>query len=41
MQMARTMVKQVGGQIRLAGSRSGAVVEIFAPVAVRSRQKTP
>jgi two-component sensor histidine kinase/integral membrane sensor domain MASE1 len=41
MRMARTMVKQAGGQIRLAGSQSGAIVEIFAPVAVRSRQKTP
>jgi two-component sensor histidine kinase/integral membrane sensor domain MASE1 len=33
MRMARTMVNQAGGQIRLAGSQKGAVVEIFAPAA--------
>ena len=34
MRMARTVVDQAGGQIRLVDSESGAVVEISAPVAV-------
>ena len=38
MQMVRAMVHQVGGEIRLAGCRSGAVVEIFAPAAVTTEQ---
>ena len=38
MRMARAMVNQTGGQIRLAGSRNGAVVEVLAPVAVAQDQ---